>query len=119
MLTLVLSSANPARSFLRARRRLLERNQVSNRYPGFAKADVFLGWTASPPCPGHNALLCRHEGMLSTVRVPDKFAPLFEEAQKYVARYFAEQRSDPEIRQVIMNLITNAADRWPSARGGS
>ncbi|HKO53745.1 MAG TPA: ATP-binding protein [Polyangiaceae bacterium] len=34
--------------------------------------------------------------MLNTVRVPDKFAPLFEEAQKYVARYFAEQRSDPE-----------------------
>jgi len=34
--------------------------------------------------------------MLNTVRVPDKFAPLFEEAQKFVARYFAEQRSDPE-----------------------
>jgi len=34
--------------------------------------------------------------MLTTVRVPDKFAPLFEEAQKYVARYFAEQRSEPE-----------------------
>ena len=34
--------------------------------------------------------------MLNTVRVPDKFQPLFEEAQKYVARYFAEQRSDPE-----------------------
>ena len=34
--------------------------------------------------------------MLNTVRVPDKFAPLFEEAQKYVARYFAEQRADPE-----------------------
>jgi len=34
--------------------------------------------------------------MLNTVRVPDKFAPLFEEAQKYVARYFAALRSDPE-----------------------
>jgi len=34
--------------------------------------------------------------MLNNVRVPEKFAPLFEEAQKYVARYFAEQRSDPE-----------------------
>jgi signal transduction histidine kinase/CheY-like chemotaxis protein len=33
--------------------------------------------------------------MRSTVRVPDKFAPLFEEAQQYVARYFADQRSDP------------------------
>ncbi|HEY0465632.1 MAG TPA: hypothetical protein VGC79_15570, partial [Polyangiaceae bacterium] len=34
--------------------------------------------------------------MLNTVRVPDKFAPLFEEAQRYVARYFAEQRSNVE-----------------------
>ncbi|HEX2669573.1 MAG TPA: V4R domain-containing protein, partial [Polyangiaceae bacterium] len=34
--------------------------------------------------------------MPNTVRVPDKFAPLFEEAEKYVARYFAEQRADPE-----------------------
>jgi signal transduction histidine kinase/CheY-like chemotaxis protein len=33
--------------------------------------------------------------MINSVRVPDKFAPLFEEAQEYVARYFAEQRSDP------------------------
>ena len=31
--------------------------------------------------------------MKSTVRVPDKFAPLFDEAQKYVARYFAEHMS--------------------------
>jgi signal transduction histidine kinase/CheY-like chemotaxis protein/predicted hydrocarbon binding protein len=34
--------------------------------------------------------------MLNTVRVPEKFVPVFEEAQKYVARYFAEQRFDPE-----------------------
>ena len=34
--------------------------------------------------------------MPNTVRVPDKFVPLFDEAQKYVARYFAEQRADPE-----------------------
>ncbi|HEX7452990.1 MAG TPA: ATP-binding protein [Polyangiaceae bacterium] len=34
--------------------------------------------------------------MLNTVRVPEKFVPLFEEAQNYVARYFAEQRFDPE-----------------------
>ncbi len=34
--------------------------------------------------------------MLNTVRVPEKFAPLFEEAQKYVARYFAGQSSHPE-----------------------
>src|SRR6187455_962830 len=34
--------------------------------------------------------------MLNTVRVPDKLVPLFEEAQKYVARYFAEQRADVE-----------------------
>jgi PAS domain S-box-containing protein len=34
--------------------------------------------------------------MLNTVRVPDKFAPLFELAQSYVTRYFADQRSAPE-----------------------
>jgi PAS domain S-box-containing protein len=34
--------------------------------------------------------------MLNTVRVPEKLVPLFEQAQKYVARYFDEQRSHPE-----------------------
>ncbi|HEY4106017.1 MAG TPA: ATP-binding protein [Polyangiaceae bacterium] len=34
--------------------------------------------------------------MLNTVRVPEKFAPLFEQAQKYVRRYFAEQSAHPE-----------------------
>jgi PAS domain S-box-containing protein len=34
--------------------------------------------------------------MLNTVRVPEKFAPLFELAQSYVTRYFADQRSAPE-----------------------
>src|SRR6478609_11530673 len=34
--------------------------------------------------------------MHHTVRVPDKFAPLFEQTQKYVAQYFSEQRSDPQ-----------------------
>src|SRR5262245_62128007 len=34
--------------------------------------------------------------MLKTVRVPEKFAPLFEEAQSYVTRYFADQRASPE-----------------------
>ena len=34
--------------------------------------------------------------MLKTVRVPDKFAPLFEQAQRYVTRYFADQTSAPE-----------------------
>ena len=34
--------------------------------------------------------------MLKTVRVPDKFAPLFEQAQQYVTRYFADQKSSPE-----------------------
>ncbi len=34
--------------------------------------------------------------MLNTVRVPEKFAPLFETAQKYVTRYFADQKSLPE-----------------------
>jgi PAS domain S-box-containing protein len=38
--------------------------------------------------------------MLKTVRVPDKFAPLFEQAQAYVTRYFAELRCSPELGTV-------------------
>ena len=34
--------------------------------------------------------------MLNTVRVPDQYIPIFEEAQKYVARYFGDQRADPQ-----------------------
>ncbi|HVU02885.1 MAG TPA: ATP-binding protein [Polyangiaceae bacterium] len=34
--------------------------------------------------------------MLRTVRVPEKFAPLFEQAQRYVTEYFADQASSPE-----------------------
>jgi signal transduction histidine kinase/CheY-like chemotaxis protein/predicted hydrocarbon binding protein len=34
--------------------------------------------------------------MLNTVRVPEKFAPLFEHAQQYVTRYFADRKSSPE-----------------------
>jgi PAS domain S-box-containing protein len=34
--------------------------------------------------------------MLNTVRVPNDFEPLFELAQRYVARYFAELRLAPE-----------------------
>src|SRR3954453_10789719 len=34
--------------------------------------------------------------MLNTVRVPDKFARLFEQAQHYVARYFADLKLAPE-----------------------
>jgi PAS domain S-box-containing protein len=34
--------------------------------------------------------------MLKTVRVPERFVPLFEQAQSYVDRYFAEQRAAPE-----------------------
>ena len=35
-------------------------------------------------------------GELSTVRVPEKLVPSFREAQRYVERYFADQRSAPE-----------------------
>ncbi len=34
--------------------------------------------------------------MLKTVRVPDKLTPLFELAQTYVTRYFADQKAAPE-----------------------
>ena len=33
---------------------------------------------------------------LNTVRVPEKFAPLFEQAQSYVTRYFSDLSSTPE-----------------------
>ena len=33
---------------------------------------------------------------LKTVRVPEKFAPLFEQAQSYVTRYFSDLSSTPE-----------------------
>lgn len=33
--------------------------------------------------------------MLNTVKVPKQFAPLFEKAQEYVARYFQEKKEDP------------------------
>ena len=36
--------------------------------------------------------------MLKTVRVPDKFAPLFEQAQQSVTRYFADQKFVPRTR---------------------
>ena len=34
--------------------------------------------------------------MLKTVRVPEKLAPLFELAQTYVSRYFADMKAAPE-----------------------
>jgi PAS domain S-box-containing protein len=34
--------------------------------------------------------------MLKTVRVPEALSPLFELAQTYVSRYFADQNADPE-----------------------
>ena len=34
--------------------------------------------------------------MLKTVRVPEKFAPLFEQAQEYVSRYFSAIGFEPE-----------------------
>jgi signal transduction histidine kinase/predicted hydrocarbon binding protein len=34
--------------------------------------------------------------MLKTVRVPEKLTPLFELAQTYVSRYFADQKASPE-----------------------
>lgn len=34
--------------------------------------------------------------MLNTVRVPEKFAPLFEQAQHYVSRYFGDLQRAPE-----------------------
>jgi PAS domain S-box-containing protein len=62
--------------------------------------------------------------MLKTVRVPEKFAPLFERAQSYVARYFADQKSAPERgtievggqRYVLVRAATMAVEFYDTVR---
>jgi PAS domain S-box-containing protein len=52
--------------------------------------------------------------MLKTVRVPDALAPLFEQAQSYVERYFADQRSEPERARIEI-----AGQRYVLVRAGA
>jgi two-component system cell cycle sensor histidine kinase/response regulator CckA len=52
--------------------------------------------------------------MLKTVRVPEALSPLFELAQTYVARYFADQKSDPE-----RATIEIAGQRYVLVRAGA
>ncbi len=52
--------------------------------------------------------------MLKTVRVPDALAPLFELAQSYVARYFADQTSEPERARIEI-----AGQRYVLVRAGA
>jgi len=52
--------------------------------------------------------------MLKTVRVPDALAPLFEQAQSYVARYFADQTSEPERARIEI-----AGQRYVLVRAGA
>ncbi|HVY29140.1 MAG TPA: ATP-binding protein [Polyangiaceae bacterium] len=52
--------------------------------------------------------------MLKTVRVPDALSPLFELAQSYVARYFADQRSEPERARIEI-----AGQRYVLVRAGA
>src|SRR3954454_12134682 len=52
--------------------------------------------------------------MLKTVRVPDALAPLFEQAQSYVERYFADQKSEPE-----RATIEIAGQRYVLVRAGA
>ena len=54
------------------------------------------GAQAFPPEPSWGRLPLSLDAMLKTVRVPEALAPLFERAQSYVERYFADQKSDPE-----------------------
>ncbi|HEY3593378.1 MAG TPA: response regulator [Polyangiaceae bacterium] len=62
--------------------------------------------------------------MLRTVRVPQKFAPLFERAQSYVARYFADQKSSPERgtlevggqRYVLVSAATMSVDFYETVK---
>ena len=52
--------------------------------------------------------------MLKTVRVPEALVPLFERAQSYVERYFAEQKSEPE-----RATIEIAGQRYLLVRAGA
>ena len=52
--------------------------------------------------------------MLKTVRVPEALAPLFEQAQAYVARYFADQTSEPERARIEI-----AGQRYVLVRAGA
>jgi len=52
--------------------------------------------------------------MLKTVRVPEALAPLFELAQSYVERYFADQKSEPERARIEI-----AGQRYVLVRAGA
>jgi PAS domain S-box-containing protein len=52
--------------------------------------------------------------MLKTVRVPEALVPLFEQAQSYVSRYFAEQTSEPERARIEI-----AGQRYVLVRAGA
>jgi len=52
--------------------------------------------------------------VLKTVRVPAPLAPLFEQAQTYVARYFADQKSQPELARIDI-----AGQRYVLVRAGA
>jgi PAS domain S-box-containing protein len=54
------------------------------------------------------------ESALSTVRVPEAFAPAFRLAQEYVSRYFAEREARPE-----QGTITIAGERYILVRAAS
>ena len=52
--------------------------------------------------------------MLKTVRVPEALVPLFEQAQSYVSRYFADQSSQPERARIEI-----AGQRYVLVRAGA
>jgi len=52
--------------------------------------------------------------MLKTVRVPEALVPLFEQAQSYVSRYFADQTSEPERARIEI-----AGQRYVLVRAGA
>jgi PAS domain S-box-containing protein len=52
--------------------------------------------------------------MLKTVRVPEALAPLFELAQSYVERYFADQKANPERASIEI-----AGQRYILVRAGA
>jgi PAS domain S-box-containing protein len=51
---------------------------------------------------------------MATVKVPEKFAPIFREAESYVARYFADRKESPE-----HGSIEISGERYMLVRAGA
>ncbi|MBI2681660.1 MAG: PAS domain S-box protein, partial [Acidobacteriales bacterium] len=71
---------------------------------------------SKPPVTAHGkpAVIPNGGKTLKTVRVPDAFRPLFEQAQDYVSRYFKDRVEDPE-----KSTISISGERYILVRAAS